>query len=674
MTRLPFRWTLPLVAVCCAAPALAAGAEEPRRLLPEEAPVLVAPPGGLVRLPLPAAVRAACRPDLSDLRLLDREGREIPFLVDVAHIRTGPTPQTVDLTIVDAFREERRPDGAPPSRRESFVLETPDDLDTASLWTLVVDAPSPRNFVRRVEVTQDREAGEPAQLVTGRSLFRLGNAAETRTSLEVPGLRRGRFVITLEGEDDTYLSPRFHLERTVETTPPARLDVALSLRQRRQEPGKTILVLERPPGIVPERLRVASATPTFARPVTVYDVLPTGRRIVLGQGTVRRLDAEDAEPQLEIEMRPAQGTGLEVEVLDQDSPPLDAVEVGAVVREIALVFSLPTAGEPAATLLFGGGRIRAPRYDIAALAALADGPASSARLGDVTSNPAFDDRPLLGFAMRPGATLDLRVFAYRRPLVVPASPTGLARVRLDVADLAEARADLADLRIVDEQGRQWPYLLERDALTAAVPLGMTQAAREERQTRYGFTPRPSPLRLDGLEIDVDADFLDRPFTLIGTDARGSERPLAGGRLRRAAGSDEPLRIAFADTRVTALGLVIQNGDEAPLTITAGRALCPLSELYVAAPPGEYALLAGDSEAAPPQYEIAAMRGAVLAVPAVEVTSGPGGPNPAFSSGAATARRIAGGRLLPRLAVWTVLVLAVVVLTLLTLRVVRREGT
>jgi hypothetical protein len=121
-------------------------------------------------------------------------------------------------------------------------------------------------------------------------------------------------------------------------------------------------------------------------------------------------------------------------------------------------------------------------------------------------------------------------------------------------------------------------------------------------------------------------------------------------------------------------LAVQNGDEAPLSITGVRALSPLSELYVAAPAGDYALLAGDPDADAPQYEIAALRPTVLAVPAVDVATERGGPNPAFSSGAATARRIAGGRVLPRLAVWTVLGLAVVVLTVLTLRVVRRDAT
>jgi hypothetical protein len=643
-----------------------------QRSFPMEAPVFIAPPGGLVRLPLPAAVRAQCRPDFSDLRLLDAQGREVPFLVDVAQGVTERALQSVDATVVEAFREERRRDAAPPLRRESFVLETPQDFDASTPWSLRVDTP-PRDFVRRVEVMQQLEGGETSPLASGRSIFRLANGGRTRTSLELPGLQPGRLVVILEGEGDTYLSPTFRFERTSEPTAPARLDVPLVEPARRQEPGRTLLVLTRPPGIVPERIRIDTASPTFARPVIVRDVLPTGRTIVVGLGEIRRLDAQDAEPQLEIDVRPARGEQLEIEIVDQDSPPLEQVGVSAVLREVALVFSLPAAHDPAGTLLFGGGRTRAPRYDLAALATLLDGPASAARLGEIRPNPAFEDRPLLGFAMRPGAALDPRVFAYRRPISIPESRTGLARVRLDVADLVAAQPDLADLRVVDGNGRQWPYLLERDALIATVPLETTQANREGRQARYALVPRWRPLRLAGLEIEVDAGFVDRPFTLVGRDEADVERPLAGGRLRRAAGVRDPLRVAFADTRVTELVLVVENGDEAPLALTTVRALCPLSELYVAAPAGDYALLAGDPEADAPQYEIAGLRSSVLGVAAVDAATQPGGPNPAFSRGAATARHIAGGRVLPRLAVWIVLVLAVVVLTLLTLRLVRRDG-
>ncbi|MFN2428179.1 MAG: hypothetical protein ABR587_17225, partial [Candidatus Binatia bacterium] len=143
-----------------------------------------------------------------------------------------------------------------------------------------------------------------------------------------------------------------------------------------------------------------------------------------------------------------------------------------------------------------------------------------ARVGEIVANPAFEERPLLGFAMRPGAALDARVFAYRRPVSLPPSRTGLARIRLEVEDLAAAAPDLADLRIVDAEGQQWPYLLERDAVVAAVPLEIAQTEREARQVRSTLVPNSTPLRLGGIEVDVDAAFVDRAFTLSGLDEGG----------------------------------------------------------------------------------------------------------------------------------------------------------
>src|SRR4029077_9606142 len=45
-----------------------------RRLFPQQADVFVPLPGGLSRLRVPPEVLAACRPGLSDVRLLDRRG------------------------------------------------------------------------------------------------------------------------------------------------------------------------------------------------------------------------------------------------------------------------------------------------------------------------------------------------------------------------------------------------------------------------------------------------------------------------------------------------------------------------------------------------------------------------------------------------------------------------
>ena len=54
-------------------------------------------PGRLVRLDLPAEVLAACRADLSDLRVFDAAGREVPFVIEsgVAGALRGATLEAV---------------------------------------------------------------------------------------------------------------------------------------------------------------------------------------------------------------------------------------------------------------------------------------------------------------------------------------------------------------------------------------------------------------------------------------------------------------------------------------------------------------------------------------------------------------------------------------------------
>ena len=102
---------------------------------------------------------------------------------------------------------------------------------------------------------------------------------------------------------------------------------------------------------------------------------------------------------------------------------------------------------------------------------------------------ALDPAPVLAFAMRPGADLDAAPYRHRRRLEVQPSPSGLAAVALPAADLALLRPDLADLRIVDEDGAQWPYLLRSE--------GRTELA----QACFAFLPTRAKLDLQGWEAE-----------------------------------------------------------------------------------------------------------------------------------------------------------------------------
>ncbi|APR77247.1 Hypothetical protein A7982_02594 [Minicystis rosea] len=293
--------------------------------------------------------------------------------------------------------------------------------------------------------------------------------------------------------------------------------------------------------------------------------------------------------------------------------------------------------------------------------------AALALLVSLIAAPALAGEPL---PQQPAAEIDPTRFTHAAPLTLPASAGGVARVRLGPDVLAAARADLADLRVVDSASRQWPYVLrtsvEREEVALRVDL-----ARERGRSRYTLALPVAPAAVETLTIRVDRAFFDRPYRLLGeASSDGSADPsrsmtLASGRLSRAAGGPESIDIAFAPARLVSMILVVDDGDDAPLPLTSARATLPLAELRVVAPAGAYTLLAGDAGVEPPRYEMARLRDRILAAEAPAGVLGPLDYNPRH-------QRAALGSGAQQVALWAVMGLAVVVLVGLTLRLSRRE--
>ena len=661
-----------------------------RRLFPEQAAVFVAPPAGLARLKVPAEVLAACRPDLSDLRLFDRRGREVPYVID-----TGPeartrveVKETAEAAILDVQREEIRREQGPPRQRESYTLAAPATAPQAGAWELVFRTDRPR-FVRRVDITAEAPDGGTRRIVENGSLFHLPNIAKEKTRVTLPPLAGARLTVTLEGEDGFYLEPRLVFESARFLDPREEASVPLQELARRQADGRTILELVRPRGLVPDVVRLETATTAFDRTVEVWDVRPGSNEVLLGRARLFRLAAIAVVGENELALGPARGERLRVEIVDGDSAPLDGLRFAAVVRQPSLIFSLAADGgeAPAGTLYFGGGRAYAPRYDLAGLlpasgqalagerasvaARLRDPSAAvAARLGSVEANPLFDGAPALAFAMRPGAEVDTRVYSERRALTLRPSSEGLSLLRLRAEDVAHARPDLADVRVVDAAARQWPYLLEPDAAREWQPLEIAIPLRRERASHYRLALPVSPIRLDQIVLDTDTPFFDRAYRLTATLEDKRESTLAQGRLVQRVGP-RPVNIDFPPARVVALELTVQDGDDAPLRFRAARASLLLPDLFLTAPAGDYFLLVGDPKASAPSYELTRVRDVVLAVSSAPVEAKAAGPNPDYSRARLAIERR--GDLVPQVLLWSVLVAAVVVLTALTLRLARSGG-
>jgi hypothetical protein len=653
-----------------------------RSLFPKEADVTV-DGAGLARLDLPAGVLAECLPDLSNVRLFDTRGNEVPFLVDSPRVDAVVETRQVEVRPLEVRREEVPRANGPSLRRETFELPPPVGVAPSGGWTLTFDV-ARTEFVARARVTWTRKDRAASGEATG-SIFRLLSPRRVeKLNLPVGADPESKVTVLLEHEQPFWLEPSFRYVSSRTTDRAASAVIPLSILSTRSAAGMTTVLLARPPGVVPASLRLESSTPTFDRKLTVSDLGTSGDTGQLGSASLFRFQPGSGVEELELPLRAARGDRLRVVIEDGGSPPLAGIALTAVFGQPSLVAYLerPESSGAAATLCFGGRRARVPRYDLAglrpvagrevyglraeALLRLYDPKAvHEAHLGAIRPNPAFDPAPALAFAMRPGASIDRSSFAHRRVLDVRPSPEGLARLHLAPEDLAALRSDLADLRIVDSQGRQWPYLLERGAASTEVTL-TAAASSKNRATSYRLSAGVSPLTLDRLVVDTDLAFFDRAFRLTGVPDGGAESVLAQGRLARSAPDLTPVAIEFPSARLTRLELRIDDGDDAPLPVRAFRARCPVPDVFVAAPAGPYTLLAG-GEAAPPRYELERVRDVILAVEAGEIRPSALEANPSFR----VSTRFTRGEGPQQTILWIAIVAAVVVLAAITLRLARQ---
>jgi len=664
----------------------AAAAASLATLLSHEAPISAEEPG-LVRLVLPPEVIRACRPDLSDLRVFDAGEREVAFLVESLRLdEVVEVTQTFDPQTRSLRREVAPPERGPALTRESYEIAPPASSPESGAWDLVFDSAQAR-FVREVTIRSvGSGGGEP--LAAGEPLFRL-DAYTQRVRIPLPPLGPEALEVEIAGREGFYLEPRFRFESGRRLGSVAPDSVALEEIGREQGDGKTVVLLARPTGIVPALLRVETRTGTLRRAALVFDEQPGSAGAPIGGGPLYRVGGREGASNLMLNLRPARGATLRVEIEDGDSPPLDDLRFFAVIRRPVLVFELPAdpQGAVAGTLRFGGGRVRLARYDLDAFAPPARSASGEqaealsllydpsfvplARIGEIRANPRFDSAPALAFAMHAGAALDPRAFSHRRPIEIAPSPEGLSRLELAPEDAALLRPDLGDLRVVDAEERQWPYLLGADDRGRDVALAVTEAPPKHRQSRYALAFPSAPLRVERLVLRSSAPFFDRGYELRGEDEHGSARSVAKGRLVKRALHPGPVEIELDAQPVHALELLVDDGDDAPLRFDAVTARVRLPELFLVAPPGSYALLLGNPDLPAPRYELERVRDVVLAASSNPAAPGRLGPNPEYSLGARLRGEDGAGGLLQIGLVWGVLLLAVAVLAVLTLRVARQ---
>ena len=668
---------------------------------------------GLATIDLPPDVRAESAGDLRDLRLLRADnGQEVPYIVE----EQAP------------IREEKRTSGelidTRVERREQTIWLI--DLKRVRSFASIFLRIDEREFAKRLKIESATGRDGPFRVLDGdfgafdRVWPWYDDWRLHHTELALPAPVQARYLrITA---DDRKSLP-VHLSgaevRLVQNAPGLEWSRAATLsplpNATKSLPAKSSYHLNLPAGYPLESLELATDDAIFARRVAIREQDSDGKLETLGEGllfrffpfmTVKRRIEEMAnqkseepaaeERRLRLSRHPGPGTVI-VEIEDGDSPPLRnvrAVVFGAATRLVVPLHA--ETGKPGTTLwlYYGNARARSPQYDLESLKGRLSGLAGlpALQLAEQQDNPRFRTQPPLSFVASVGAPLSVQDYRALRRLRLPAGKgEDIYGCSLLAEDLGLLRPDFADLRIVDGNDRQVPYVLspaesERELLMTARSEPSARVSRfvlelpKVLQTQNG---QGASLPIAAVDIEVKDSLFTRPVRLLAPslDRQGEERQIFSGQISRqqpadaddsdAATTNAPavVRLTLGSDRYRALALEIDNQDNAPLRIERVSAIIAVPKVaFKLKPEGEYRLLYGAPEAESPHYDIELLRRAVFDYAAVPVELGEVEANPGYRARVADYVREAP----PTLVIWTALGLGIVVLLGLTIRLLKKK--
>jgi hypothetical protein len=418
------------------------------------------------------------------------------------------------------------------------------------------------------------------------------------------------------------------------------------------------------------------------REATVYEARLMNGQVVpfaLGSGTLKRVvQSEVIASSLRIHIQPPVEPQLDLVIDDGNNPPSDVRGVTAVFAQLPWIY-FESPGD-AVVARYGNPSLRPPRYDLEAVRqTLAISTTMDATWGEArphSDNSAGGPAPELPIV---GSTLDVGLFRYLRPIAP--GPAGLVTVSLDAAVLAHSQdASFADVRVLDAQGRQVPYLVER----ASEPLSV-DLALERLETRPAALPSDRASSVYRIRLPLEG--LPQSRVVLDTSARVFTRRVTIGvehapdRRQRDpwfqtittvdwAHADQesaapPLTIELPPIDGRDALLTIDEGDNTPLLLSSARLLLPAYRLRLFRERDAALRLAyGRDDLSRPQYDLALLAPQLMGVAVTEATL-------ATEQGGAPSATEA--LLSPRI-FWGVLVGAVLVLVGLVVRLVRKSDS
>lgn len=611
---------------------------------------------------------------LADLRLFDAAGKAVPYLLVHAPL---PEPKWTAGTVLPV---------APTKKTSGFEVDFGGAQPIDAIRVEGIPAP----FLKRLSVEGSGDRSRWTSLAPEATLFDLPD--ERLRQVDV-GFTPGEYRYVRVTFDDT---------NTGRVPPPRRVGARLAAKSPIEPPPSLNLPFDRhasEPGRSRYRVRLPAARlPLVAlvlevdgghvlRAATVTESRFAGTEaapVELGRTMLSRV-VRDGVQASDLSVRIAAPVETEVQLLidDGSNPPLEVRAIRGTLAQLPSIYFEAPAGELIAR--YGDRALQPPSYDLEAVRASIDiTRVPEAKWGTprglvTPETSASESDPKMPAA---GAPIDAGGFKYVRP-IGDASP-GLSALPLDTAVLAQSRGPggrFADVRILDDQSRQIPYLLERR--DEPLQIDVTVAPKETRLAELKRAPgRPFSV----YRVTLPYGSLPPATLVLETSARvflrhvqlGVERPADRRRRdpwfeQRASATwrhadqerpARPLTLRIEQPDQTELLLVVDEGDNAPLPIASAKLLLPSYRLRFYHPPGSALRLAyGRDDLQSPRYDLALLAQQVMGAPARDV---------AATAGAAdTAAARNEPRLISPLVFWILIGAAVVVLMGIIARLVKQ---
>jgi hypothetical protein len=564
---------------------------------------------------LPDDVLDRCRAGLPDLRIFDAEGAEVPWALEerVERVERGGIGASRRHPLVDVERV--------PGRETTALVDRGPRPPLARAATLEIDG---SDWLKPVtlEASDDRTAWA---VVARGSVFATRSARST--TIRFPANDRRWWRFRLDDRNGDPVVPR-SVRAEAENPSEPRREIPLPLvaagggeASPAAPTGPTAPTVSLPAGNLGVRtLRIEGRAPAYSRRVRVWERVFFRDELLrrpIGEGVLAR--APDGTGNDEVSICEPTGRELEIEVERMDGPEFAISRVVALAHPRTILFAAPPAGT--LRLAYGSSLVDAPRYDVErALAIARPREISPATLGPVTPPTRSETSASAAAFPDParGAALDPSRWKWRQPIALPA---GGNVAYLDLSAVS-GRGE-GTPRILDEQNRQVPYVVERAAHRER-RLVSARISQRETRTIVEIPDLVAPSDVDAFEVSASAPaFFSREAIVLEQefDARGA----AGTRVlgsasweKRAEEEARPLTIPVARPATRSVRIEIENGDNASLTIGPVAVWTSVPRIDFVYRPGEQlTLVTGsvDALAPAPRYDLELVATRVLAAPA-----------------------------------------------------------